>query len=244
MTGAHNRRLPEDFNAMAMTNTMVTRALAGALQSDLPSGDAFTMSKMSGITVTAMSISTVPATTGVTSRRNNESLAASKNWNSEDATTSTANKPGPPSTSAVTHTAMNAPEVPTSSTYPAPMRPNRTAWRIVLTPLTIAAANTAQVRYESLPSAARMTIAGVSTMPAMVSTANWMPIPAVSAVGGLSSGSNRMCRCPIGSPWFIAPMLARCDNSFKPQSQPTNAYSTTRPPCSAGHGEAISLPFR
>ena len=105
----------------------MTRALIGALQSDLPSGDALTMSKTSGITVTAMSISTVPATTGVTIRRNSESLAASRNWNSDDATTNTANKPGPPSTKAVTHTAMNAPDVPISSTYPAPMRPTRTA---------------------------------------------------------------------------------------------------------------------
>ena len=200
---------------MTITNKMVTRALVGALQSELPSGEALTMSKISGITVTAMSISTVPATTGVTSRLNSESPAASRNWNSDDATTSTASKPGPPSTSAVTHTAMNAPEVPMSSTYPAPMRPNRTAWRIVLTPLTAAAANTAQVRYESLSPAARMTIAGVSTMPAMVSTANWRPIPTVSAGGGLSSGSNRMWRCSAGSPCFTAPMLAQCQMSRK-----------------------------
>ena len=101
---------------MTMITSTGTSALVGALQAELPSGEAVTMSKTSGITVTAISISTVPATTGVTSRLNSDSLAASKNWNSDDATTSVASKPGPPSTSAATHTAMNAPEVPIMST--------------------------------------------------------------------------------------------------------------------------------
>ena len=58
------------------------------------------------------------------------------------------------------------------SRYPAPMRPTRTACRMVLMPLTAAAAKTAQVRYESEPSAARTTIAGVSTMAAIARSAN------------------------------------------------------------------------
>ena len=167
------------------------------------------MSNTNGITVTAISISTVPATVGVRSRLKRESFAASRYWNSDDATTSVASSPGPPFTSAATHTAMKAPEVPISSTYPAPIRPTRTACRIVLTPLTAAAANTAHVRYESLPPAARTTIAGVSTIPAMARMANWRPSPAASATGGLSLGSNRT-RCePAGPSGGTAYMVAQ-----------------------------------
>ena len=50
---------------------------------------------------------------------------------------------GPPLTRAATHTAMKAPEVPMMSTYPAPIRPTRIAWRIVVAPLTSSAAKTA-----------------------------------------------------------------------------------------------------
>ena len=73
---------------------MVTIQVVGALQSALPSGEAATMPKTSGITVTAMSISTVPVTVGVTSRLKNESFAASRNWTNEDTTTSVASRLG------------------------------------------------------------------------------------------------------------------------------------------------------
>ena len=63
---------------------------------------------------------------------------------------------------------------------------------MVLMPLTAAAAKTAQDRYASLPSAARTTMAGVSTMPAMDRIANCTPSPTVSAVGGVSFGSYRI----------------------------------------------------
>ena len=53
---------------------------------------------------------------------------------------------GPPFTSAVTQTAMKAPDVPMKSTCPAPIRPTRTAWRIVVKPLIRSAANTAHDR--------------------------------------------------------------------------------------------------
>ena len=91
--------------------------------------------------------------------------------------------------SAVTHTAMKAAEVPISSTWPEPMRPTRTAWRIVVTPLIASAAKAAHDRKSSLPPAARTTMAGVSTMPATESIANWKPSPRASAGGGRSSGS-------------------------------------------------------
>ena len=53
---------------------------------------------------------------------------------------------GPPSTSAATQTAMNAPDVPIIRRWPAPMRQTRTACSMVATPLTRSAANTAQAR--------------------------------------------------------------------------------------------------
>ena len=51
---------------------------------------------------------------------------------------------GPPATKAATQTAMKAPDVPMMSTCPAPIRPMRTAWRIVVAPLISSAAKTAQ----------------------------------------------------------------------------------------------------
>ena len=104
------------------------------------------MPKMIGITVTAISMITVPATVGVMIRRSSESRSESRNWNSAEMATRVASRPGPPSTSDVTQTAMKAPEVPMSSGYPAPMRPTRTACMIVVIPLTRSAAKTAHVR--------------------------------------------------------------------------------------------------
>ena len=97
----------------------------------------------SGMTVAAISMITVPETTGVNIRRSSESLAASANWNSDDTTTRLAIVDGPPLTRAATQTAMNAPDVPMISTCPVPTRPTRTAWSTVVAPLTTSAAKTA-----------------------------------------------------------------------------------------------------
>ena len=67
---------------------------------------------MIGITVTGISMMTVPATVGVRTRRNSERRAESANWKSEEMTTKVASIAGPPSASAAMHTAMKAPEVP------------------------------------------------------------------------------------------------------------------------------------
>ena len=76
-------------------------------------------------------------------RRSSESRAAIANWNSDDMTMRLAIVDGPPSTSAVTQTAMNAPDVPMMSTCPAPIRPAFAVWRMVVAPLTIRAAKMA-----------------------------------------------------------------------------------------------------
>ena len=62
--------------------------------------------------VTAISMITVPATTGVMIRRRSASFQERPNWKREDAMTSVASSPGPPCTSAATDTAMKAPDVP------------------------------------------------------------------------------------------------------------------------------------
>ena len=99
----------------AMTTT-VSSALTGAANSGLPSGTAFSMPKMIGITVTGISMITVPATVGVRIRRKSESRAASANWNRAEATTSVASIAGPPLAIAATQIAMKAPEVPIART--------------------------------------------------------------------------------------------------------------------------------
>ena len=78
-----------------------------------------------GMTVTAISMMTVPATVGVMTRLRSESRDASRNWNSDDATISVASSAGPPYSSAATDTAMKTPDVPMSRTYPAPIPADR-----------------------------------------------------------------------------------------------------------------------
>ena len=123
------------------------------------------------MTVAAISMITVPATTGVNILRSSESRAANANWNSDDTTMRLAIVAGPPLTRAATHTAMNAPDVPMMSTCPAPTRPTRTAWRTVVTPLTISAAKTPHDMYESGCPAILATITTVKTTGATMITA-------------------------------------------------------------------------
>jgi len=89
---------------------------------------------------------TVPEVTGVRNRRNLENHAESANWNADEARTRVASIAGPPSASAVTQTAIKAPEAPVSSTWPAPSRPTRSAWSAVIAPATATATNAAHER--------------------------------------------------------------------------------------------------
>ena len=116
MTGAQRRSGPPALSAMPMITSRVARALSGAAGGGAAAGTCASMSNTIGMTVTAISMITVPATVGVNTRRSNESRAASANWNSDEITTSVASSAGPPWASAVTQTAMKAPEVPISST--------------------------------------------------------------------------------------------------------------------------------
>ena len=144
---------------------------------------------MIGMSGTGISMITVPHTVRVSSLRNSDKRAERANWNSAETVTRVARSPGPPSVIAVTQTAMKAADVPISRTCPDPTRPTRTACSTVVTPLIASAANVAHERNASPPPAARTTMAGVSTMPATASMANWKPSPRASAAGGRSSGS-------------------------------------------------------
>ena len=89
-------------------------ARTGAATRAAPAGTSVSMSNTIGTTVTGISMITVPDTTGVKTRRSSESRDDSANWNRAEAATSVASSPGPPRASAVTQTAMNAPDVPIS----------------------------------------------------------------------------------------------------------------------------------
>ena len=169
--GAHSRHAPVARNARAAIAPTVAAAQAGAAPAGAFAGRSSSISNTIGTMVTAINAITVPDTTGVMMRRSSESRAANKNWNSADATISVASSAGPPSVSAVTQTAMNAPDVPMMSTCPAPNRPTRTACRMVLIPLTTTAMKIAHDKYVSLCPAARITMAGVSTTPPRQSSA-------------------------------------------------------------------------
>ena len=144
--GAQMRNAPVAHRARPTVTMSVTIALTGDAAGAAPSGTSASISKAIGTIVTAMSAMTVPATVGVMMRLSSASRAASPNWIREEITISVASIAGPPWVRAVTHTAMNAPDVPMMSMWPAPIRPKRTACAIVLIPLMTSAANTAQIR--------------------------------------------------------------------------------------------------
>ena len=112
MTGAQRRQTPAARRVTPTVTISVAAALTGAAAGRAPSGVCGSMSKMMGMMVTAISMITVPQTVGVKMRRSRASRAERANWTRAEAATSEASIPGPPSTSAVTQTAMNAPEVP------------------------------------------------------------------------------------------------------------------------------------
>ena len=98
------------------------------------------------MTVTAISMSAVPETTGVMMRRSSGSHAASANGISDDATMRLASMDSPPSFSARTEIAMKWGPAPVMSTCPAPSRPMRPACRAVIAPPITSAEKTAHAR--------------------------------------------------------------------------------------------------
>ena len=79
MSGDHSRHADGPRKTSAATVTSVATAAAGAATPEAPSGTSTNVSNTIGITVTAISIITVPVTTGANIRRSSDSLAASAN---------------------------------------------------------------------------------------------------------------------------------------------------------------------
>ena len=70
---------------------------------------------MTGITVTGVSIMTVPVTVGVRMRRNSDSRAEKANWNNARPITRVASNAGPPAASAAVLTAIAGAAAPMAS---------------------------------------------------------------------------------------------------------------------------------
>ena len=188
MTGAQRRSAPAASSVIPQMTTAVASALSGAAIAGLPSGTSSSMPNTNGITVTGISMITVPETVGVTMRRNSARRADSRSWKSAETTTRVASIAGPPSATAVMHTPMKAAELPITSTWPPPIRPMRSDCNAVVTPEIATAANTAHTTDASGAPAARITTVGNSMGTATVRTASCRPRPKESAAGGLSSG--------------------------------------------------------
>ena len=112
MIGAHSRARPFAVSVMPTMTTRVVNALSGAPSGGVPLGTLFSWSNMIGMTVTGVSISTVPVTVGVRMRRNSDRRAANANWTRARMTTRVPSNAGPPVARAAMLTAMAAPDVP------------------------------------------------------------------------------------------------------------------------------------
>ena len=126
----------------------VVTATAGPAAGGTPSVGSPILPIAIDITMTAISISAVPATTGVMMRRSSGSQAASANCTSDATTMRLASVASPASGSARTRIARATKwgPAPLISTCPAPSRPTRAACRAVVAPAMISAANTAHDR--------------------------------------------------------------------------------------------------
>ena len=153
----------------AMTAKVTTAARGAAIgDTDLPGGTSVSIPNTARITVAAISMSTVPDTTGVIMRRNNESRAATKNFSTDDRTTSVAIITGPPCIRAVMQMAIAGSAVPITRICPVPKRPNLRELKIVATPQTINEANTAHLRYSCGSPAVRTIITTGTTTNAII----------------------------------------------------------------------------
>ena len=144
ITGVHSRNMPFAKIPSPTPTRMVRKTTKGAANGfSTPSGTVAKKSNAIGSTVTGINMITTPPTAGVTTFRSQDSLNASANCTKDDTSTSAPNITGPPALSAAMLTAINAPEVPMSNTYPEPIRQNGRACKNVHTPQTNSDAKTA-----------------------------------------------------------------------------------------------------
>ena len=86
MTGDQSRSGLGPRSTSVRIVNRVTTSTTGAAMPGTPCGISVSMSNTMGITVAAMSMITVPVTTGVKTRRSAGSQAASRNWTREETT--------------------------------------------------------------------------------------------------------------------------------------------------------------
>ena len=112
ITGAHRRSPARAFSTIPAMTIRVVSALSGAASGGVPSGTFSSCSRRTGMTVTGVSIMTVPVTVGVRIRLNSESRTEKANWKIARLTTRMASMAGPPAASAAMLTAIATPGVP------------------------------------------------------------------------------------------------------------------------------------
>ena len=115
MTGAQRRSAPAAFSAMPAMTATTSPALSGAASAGLPSGTSASRSNTAGITVTGISMMTVPETVGVSTRWNSESRTDIATGTKEETRTRVASSAGPPAETAEMQTEMNAAEAATTT---------------------------------------------------------------------------------------------------------------------------------
>ena len=96
ISGPQSRTGPVNRSITARVTPRVASTVTGPAAGAAPSGTLSMKSKRNGMTLTAISMITVPATVGVRTRRSSESRPARRNWNSDETITSDASSAGPP----------------------------------------------------------------------------------------------------------------------------------------------------
>ncbi len=114
ISGAHRRLAPRAKRDTRVMAAKAAKATSGPLMvpGSTPAGTPANRSVVMGNTLTASSMTTVPPTVGVISRRKNDSRAENRNWMSDEATTRVPTRDSPPTATATVDTPMNAPDVP------------------------------------------------------------------------------------------------------------------------------------
>ena len=140
ITGAQSRRVLQAPNTSATNTSRVTAAILGAATGAAPSGACVNISKATGMTATAINISTMPDTTGVIMRRNNDKCDDSTNWNNAETITRFIISATPPADKARIQTAIAVAALVEMRKCPAPMNPVRKDCNSVMSPQTSSAA--------------------------------------------------------------------------------------------------------
>ena len=170
--------------------TSVTRKISPSppVNSAPPAGF-ISIFQITGPTLSAMSISTVPPTAGVSTRRRSGSQRVNAKVLRAPSAPRIPSAAGPPCCTAVTATPMKATLDPTNSVYPEPIGPLRINCNQVDSPAATSAAKTSQDVSCSFSPAVRAITNGVIMIPARISTTVCAAMAAASGCGAFSSGS-------------------------------------------------------